>query len=563
MERNLVTRKALGQMFGRTILFTALLSLCILANSNTVFTQDLGDGETTTLSPDNPAVQQVMQIQNAVTDAMMSIEGMVGTGTGMTPEGLPAIVLFTERDMMGTLPKEIQGIPVITYVMGPVTPIGESEPTTQLGKSFAMGKATVSRTTRLDRPVPIGVSTGNWNDCSAGTIGVRVKNGSNYYVLSCNHVFARTNYAALNEKILQPGRGDMGCAGGLDADTIGSLADFQVIIHSTSANNIMDAALVRTNPWTVWNSTPSDGYGIPSASVSNARVGMAVKKYGKTTGETYGSVMAINASVYINYAAGTTLFTGQIVVNSSSTFVDVGDSGSLVVTNTSQNRSVGLVFGRSGSYTFVSPIGPILTRFDVVIDDAQNNPLPVELVSFSGRMQDDDVQLKWRTATELQNFGFYVQRSADKEAWEDLSFVAGAGTSLSPRSYDYIDMNVTDVFDSQTIYYRLLQVDRDGTQDYSSIVEVTSRPMVVDIEVYPQPVRSEATVQLRLQDASDGELSVYDATGQRLDQFTRAIPATSGMQLLPMSFSAAAPGHYFLEYRSQGDIVRKSILVVR
>jgi hypothetical protein len=558
MNRNLVTRNANKLLFGRTLLFTALLSLCLLANSNTAFTQDLGgeNGSTTTLSVDNPAVRQVMQIQDAVTDAMLSIKGVIGTGTGMTAEGLPAIVLFTAPDMKEALPKEIEGIPVITYLMDPVTPISESEPTT------AFAKTTVSRTTRLDRPVPIGVSTGNWNDCSGGTIGVRVKNGNNYYVLSCNHVFARTNYAALNEKIVQPGRGDLGCIAPLDADTIGSLADVQVITHTTGADNLMDAAMVRVLPWFVTNSTPSDGYGIPSSTVANASVGMSVKKYGKATGQTVGSVMAINTTVYVTYGAGTTRFINQIVV-SGSTFIDVGDSGSLVVTNTNQNRSVGMVYARSGSYTFVSPIGPILSRFDVVIDDDPNNPLPVELTSFSGRMQDKDVQLKWRTATELQNFGFYVQRSADKEAWEDLTFVAGAGTSFSPRSYDYTDRKVADLFGSQSIYYRLLQVDRDGSEEYSPVVEVASRPMAVDMQVYPQPVRSEATVQLSLQDATDGELNVYDASGQRLDQFTRAIPASNGMQLLPMSFSAAAPGQYFLEYRSQGDIVRKSILIVR
>ncbi|MFZ1728520.1 MAG: T9SS type A sorting domain-containing protein [Bacteroidota bacterium] len=563
MNRNLVTRKALSLVFGRTMLFAALLSLCILANNIELLAQDLGgeNGSTTTLSADNPAVQHVMQVQNSVTDAMMSIEGITGTGTGMTPEGLPAIVLFTSPDMKGNLPTEIQGIPVIRYVMETGTPIADSEAAAPLGKSF--GKATVSRTTRLDRPVPIGVSTGNWNDCSGGTIGVRVKNGNNYYVLSCNHVFARTNYAALNEKIVQPGRGDVGCIGALAADTIGSLADYQVITHTTSASNLMDAAMVRVLPWFVNNATPSDGYGIPSATVVNASVGMSVKKYGKTTGQTVGNVMAINASVYINYGAGTTKFINQIVVSSSTTFIDVGDSGSLVVTNTNQNRSIGMVFGRSGSYTFVSPIGPILTRFNVQIDDALNNPLPVELTSFSGRMQDSDVQLKWRTATELQNFGFYVQRSADKEAWEDITFVAGAGTSFSPRSYEYTDSKVTDLFGSETIYYRLLQVDRDGTEDYTSIVEVASRPMAVDMQVYPQPVRSEATVQISTEELGDGELAVYDATGQRLDQFTRNVYTSGGMQLLPLSFSNAAPGHYFIEFRNNGDIIRKRILVVR
>ncbi len=562
MKRNLDTLGVNGQVFGRTLLLAVLI--CTFGLLTSASAQDLRDGNSaTTLSADNPAVQHVMQIQNAVTDAFISIEGVSGTGTGMTPEGDPAIVLFTEKDMSGNLPTEIEGIPVITYVTGPVTPIADMESKAPLGKGFSLGKTSVSRTTRLDRPVPIGVSTGDWNDCSGGTIGVRVKNGSNYYVISCNHVFARTNYASLNEMILQPGRGDVGCATGSTADTIGSLADYEPLVHTTSASNLMDAALVRVQPWIVSNETPSDGYGFPNSQLANASVGMNVMKYGKTTGLTYGSILAINANVNINYAAGTTRFTGQIVVSSSSTFVSGGDSGSLVVQDSNQKRSVGIVYGASGSYTFVNPMGPILTRFNVDIDDDPISPLPVELTSFSGRMQDNDVQLKWRTATELQNFGFYVQRSADKEAWTDITFVAGAGTSYSPRSYDYTDNNVTNLFGSQSIYYRLLQVDRDGTEDYSSIVEVENHPTAADIQVYPQPVYADATVQIRTEAFGNGELNVYDATGKRLDQFTRNVYASGGMQLLPLSFSNAAPGHYFIEFRNNGDIIRKRILVVR
>ncbi|MBE0642539.1 MAG: T9SS type A sorting domain-containing protein [Bacteroidetes bacterium] len=538
--------------------------MCFLTGPLPTFSQQSDGNEAAefTLSPDDPAVRHVMEIQDVITDVVLGIDGVVGLGTGMTLEKVPALVIFTETEEAAkALPHELAGIPVVTYVCGTPEPLAASAPTTDYAKSFALRKETVDRTSRLERPVPIGVSTGNWNDCSGGTIGVRVRNGNNYYILSCNHVFARTNYAALNEKVVQPGRGDVSC-NLYPADTIGFLADYETIIHSTSANNLMDAAMVRVDPWIVSNRTPTDGYGIPSATIAVASVSMSLKKYGKTTGLTTTSVVAINATINMNYGV-VTRFINQIVTFSSSTFVDVGDSGSLVVTNTSQNRPVGLVFGKSGGYTFINPIGPILSRFNVQVDDDVNNPLPVELTSFSARLQEKDVQLKWQTATELQNFGFYVQRSGDKKNWEELDFVAGGGTVFSPRSYSYSDRRAVDLFGANTIYYRLMQVDADGTTDYSAIVEVTSRPVATEMQVYPQPVRGEATVQLQLQDASDGVLHVYDASGQRLDQFTRSVAASSGMQLLPLSFSSAAPGNYFLEYRNQGEVIRKHIMVIR
>jgi hypothetical protein len=515
------------------------------------------------LSADNPAVQHVMRVQDRVTEAIMGADGVVGIGTGMTTDGIPAIVIFTMEGVdPHSLPEHIEGIPVVTYATGMPAPLVEAEMSDIRSERQLFAKTTNFRLGRATRPVPIGYSTGNANDCSAGTIGVRVKRGDDYFILSNNHIFARTNSASINELILQPGRGDVSCTQTL-GDSIGRLVDYETIVHSTSANNLMDAALVKTDPWTVDNQTPNDGYGRPSSTLASLRTSMSVKKYGKATGLTTASVVSINATVNMNYAAGTTRFVNQIVTHSSTSFVGVGDSGSLVVTDNNQNRPVGLVFGASGSYTFVNPISAILSRFNVSIDNETSSPLPVELTSFSGRLHETDVQLKWQTATELHNFGFHVQRSTDKNRWEDLGFVQGAGTSLTPRSYDYTDRRVVDILGSGTVFYRLLQVDIDGTQDYSSIVEVTSSPMPVQMQVYPHPVRNDATVQLRLADAGEGAFSVYDATGRRLDQLSRSVPGTDGMQLLPLSMGSLPAGQYFIEYRNEHSVVRQRILLIQ
>lgn len=512
------------------------------------------------LTADDPNVRRVMDVQNSVTDALLNLVGIIGVGTGLTSEGVPAIVVFAETESAeNKIPKEIDGIPVVTYRMMMPVPLPELE--TGLGPS-GFGRTGGSQVINAIRPVNLGASVGNANDCSAGSLGVRVTNGTDRFMLSCNHVFARTNAASLNEQIMSPGRGDVLCAL-IVGDTIGRLIDFETIIHSPAGNNTMDAAIVKINPANVLPGTPSTGYGIPSITPAAPALNMEVRKFGKTTGLTTGMILAFNTTVYVNYAAGSTRFTKQIMVYGTG-FCEGGDSGSLVVTNTSQNQPVGIVFAKSGSYTYVNPIMLILKRFNVTIDDSiDTQPVPVELTSFSGRIYNTDVELKWNTATELNNFGFSIQRSHDKEKWEDIGFIPGAGSSNSPKSYAFTDPRIMEHFNTDVIYYRLQQIDRDGTSEFSPVVEITSTALPAEIQVYPLPVRDNATIQFRIQDPSLGTMYVYDAMGRRIEQLTRTIPNSGGMQLVPLPLTAVAPGRYLIEYQSAGTIVRKSFLLVR
>ncbi|MBO1224558.1 MAG: hypothetical protein JYX80_09005 [Candidatus Scalindua sediminis] len=112
--------------------------------------------------------------------------------------------------------------------------------------------------------MPIGVSTGNEDECSSGTIGVRVTDDTDdtdVYALSNNHVYALENAASIDSDVLQPGRFDTDCNIDLD-DVIGTLSDFEPIDFSGS--NTIDAAIASTTTSLLGNATPSDGYGTPS-----------------------------------------------------------------------------------------------------------------------------------------------------------------------------------------------------------------------------------------------------------------------------------------------------------
>ena len=235
-----------------------------------------------------------------------------------------------------------------------------------------VARACPPTTNRCARPVPIGVSTGHPN-ITAGTIGARVTDGSGVFALSNNHVYADGNNASIGNNVLQPGA----INGGVDpADAIGTLYAFEPIDFS-GGNNTMDAAIALSSLGNLGNATLSDAYGSPSSTTVLAFEGQAVQKYGRTTGQTHGSVSAINITVdvcyevFIIFCIKMARFVDQISIAGTPTTGDFsagGDSGSLIVSDDSNKNPVGLLFVGSSTSTFADRIDLVLTDFGVTID---------------------------------------------------------------------------------------------------------------------------------------------------------------------------------------------------
>ena len=240
----------------------------------------------------------------------------------------------------------------------------------------------------FDGAVPIGVSTGH-PAITAGTIGARVTDETDVFALSNNHVYAATNFldcdgtdsddydCAIGDPVIQPGAFDDGLS---PRDDIGELFAFEPIVFGACTNdpagptNVMDAAIALSSTADLGNTTPSAGYGTPKSTTVAAALNMKVKKFGRTTGQTKGTVFAFNATVNVSYGPGqVACFRNQIII-SPGTFSAPGDSGSLVVgdgkgrARSDDGKPIGLLFAGSPSYTIISPIGAILTRFGVTID---------------------------------------------------------------------------------------------------------------------------------------------------------------------------------------------------
>ena len=314
------------------------------------------------------AFERVKEVQERHTDRLMAIDGVEGTAVGLDDSDRPAVKVFLENQGVRGIPRELDGVPVHPVVTGKfyALPKPEKPP----GKPG--GGQKIDPKKRCDRPVPIGVSTGNEGECSSGTIGCRVTDGTNVYALSNNHVYALENAAPIGSRVLQPGTYDAKPPCSVrSADVIGTLAAFEPI--SFGGLNIIDAAIALSSTANLGNATPANGYGIPKSIPATAYLGQAVQKYGRTTSLTKGTVTAINATVDVGYSSGTARFVDQIIVQSSTAFIGAGDSGSLLVTDSGRNP-VGLLFAgdQTGTYAVANRIDLVLGAFDVTVDGDSN-----------------------------------------------------------------------------------------------------------------------------------------------------------------------------------------------
>jgi hypothetical protein len=233
------------------------------------------------------------------------------------------------------------------------------------------------------RPVKLGTSGSNINHtrgafCFVGTLGALVADAGGQYVLSNNHVLAMENKATVGDAILQPGLADQGCSRDTN-DRVANLERFEPIRFNRNASNTVDAAIAKVRPP---DQAQPNGYVDSTGSIldigtlSSAAVvhtvntiNMAVKKSGRTTGLTTGTISSVDATVLIRYGSGLARFVHQVMITPGS-FSAGGDSGSLIVEATATNpRAAGLLFAGSSTHTIANPMcGPGDSSYKGVLD---------------------------------------------------------------------------------------------------------------------------------------------------------------------------------------------------
>ena len=182
----------------------------------------------------------------------------------------------------------------------------------------------------------------------------------------------------------------------------------------------------------------------------------------------------------------------------------------------------------------------------------QSAPLPVELTAFEAKAVKADAQLSWRTASERNNDYFDVERSLNGTDFAKIGRVKGQGSKSTPTDYALTDAGIGTKA-SGTVYYRLQQVDIDGTASYSFVRTVAfSKATTPAIALYPNP--ASATTQLDLTQLPIGtyQVSLLDATGRVVLSSTLGAGLTHGLPL-----TALASGTYTVLVRGQngGEII--------
>ncbi len=175
----------------------------------------------------------------------------------------------------------------------------------------------------------------------------------------------------------------------------------------------------------------------------------------------------------------------------------------------------------------------------IFIDDfSVTLPVQVELTSFTAKATETAVVLNWTTATEVNNYGFDVEsKRASTDAWETIAFVEGHGNSNSPKEYSYVVANATSGS------YRLKQIDTDGGFEYSDVVTVGNVVNKLS-QNYPNPFNPTTQISFSVAQASNVNISVYNAFGQKVTELVNK-NMNAGNHAVNFNGSNLASGFYF------------------
>jgi hypothetical protein len=200
-----------------------------------------------------------------------------------------------------------------------------------------------------------------------------------------------------------------------------------------------------------------------------------------------------------------------------------------------------------------------------------SNSIPVELTSFTAIVSTGKVVLNWVTATELNNSGFQIERRKTKdersEEWVSIGFVNGNGTSTETHTYSFADQNPT----AGISYYRLKQIDFDGSFEYSNIVEVNlTLPIAFSLDQnYPNPFNPSTKIKYTIPNVTlsgvEGSrviLKVYDVLGDEVATLVNE-EKPAGNYEISFDASKLSSGVYFYQIQAGNFVETKKMILIR
>ncbi len=187
--------------------------------------------------------------------------------------------------------------------------------------------------------------------------------------------------------------------------------------------------------------------------------------------------------------------------------------------------------------------------------------LPVELASFAASVVKNGVELNWTTATETNNYGFEVQRSTDQAHFQRIGFVAGNGTTTKEHTYRFSDGNLA----AGTYYYRLKQIDTDGTFSLSQIVRADIATVVREYALhqnYPNPFNPTTTIVFDLKEDGQAKLRLFNMLGQQVVELVNE-HLKAGSHTAILDARNLATGTYIYVLEVNGFRAQKRLQIIK
>lgn len=197
----------------------------------------------------------------------------------------------------------------------------------------------------------------------------------------------------------------------------------------------------------------------------------------------------VNTPGDMDYVSGSAIAYG----NDGNHFNDSIDAG----TNSMVSNSVAYALHHASDHL------PVLSKFRFF-----NTLLPVELLNFSGKNENNINLLNWSTASELNNNGFEIQRSDDAIHWTKIGFINSNNTRSTTHEYNFIDSNI---FADKEYYYRLKQIDLEYTFSYSNTILIKT-PNPTELSIFPNP--SSTSITISTNNILNSTLRLYDIAGR-------------------------------------------------
>ncbi len=347
------------------------------------------------------------------------------------------------------------------------------------------------------------------------------------------------------------------------------------LANTTSNYNFYTTCLYFTNPPATIN--------VENNILKNTYTGTGIKSYCVVY-----NVGTINNSDYNNYdcAATTTLLTagtGPGFLPASTDCPALADlqgatgfdADSYQFTTDFTNITAGsenlhLNVNHANGHYIGTPIPGITTDIDgdtrdatypyIGADEVTAYPLPVELTAFNATVSGKSVNLAWRTATEINNSGFEVERNA-AGTWTQVGFVAGNGTSNSPHSYSYVDAVAAGNYS-----YRLKQIDHNGAFVYSQTIQAAVGLSPSDYALsqnYPNPFNPTTMITFAVKTDQKASMKVYNMLGQEVMTLFDGDAKANQLYQVQFNASSLASGTYFYSLQTADSRQIKKMLLLK